>query len=206
MSQVDDLDRDESKVVLLTAHAAKGLEFPVVFLPGLEEGMFPREQAMDDPSRWRRSAAWPTWRLRGRSSACTSATPSGGPCGATPPTGFRAVSSRRSPPSCCGSSQAGPKAVRRPSVATARATAGFRESQVDAALGSTSGALAPRTTGPGPSEFPVGCDVRHPAWGDGLVIDTSGTGEDAEVTVRFPRNRRTKRLLIAWAPLEKLNP
>ena len=49
VSPTDDLDPDESKVVLLTAHAAKGLEFPVVFLTGLEDGMFPRMQALDDP-------------------------------------------------------------------------------------------------------------------------------------------------------------
>ena len=51
VSPTDDLDSDTSQVVLLTAHAAKGLEFPVVFLCGLEDGIFPRAQAFDDPEQ-----------------------------------------------------------------------------------------------------------------------------------------------------------
>ncbi|MCL2112083.1 MAG: UvrD-helicase domain-containing protein [Clostridiales bacterium] len=50
MSDVDNLDRDADAVVVMTMHSAKGLEFPVVFLPGMEEGLFPslRGPASDD--------------------------------------------------------------------------------------------------------------------------------------------------------------
>jgi DNA helicase-2/ATP-dependent DNA helicase PcrA len=41
MSDVDNLDRNADAVVVMTMHSAKGLEFPVVFLPGMEEGLFP---------------------------------------------------------------------------------------------------------------------------------------------------------------------
>ena len=67
------------------------------------------------------------------------------------------------------------------------------------------GAQAITPAGPAPAELPVGTDVRHPAWGVGVVVDAGGTGEDAEVTVRFPEAGE-KRLLVAWAPLERVAP
>src|SRR5690606_37857464 len=45
----DELDDDDSRVVLMTLHTAKGLEFPVVFLIGCEEGVFPHLRALTEP-------------------------------------------------------------------------------------------------------------------------------------------------------------
>ena len=50
ISDVDNYDADADAVVLMTIHSAKGLEFPVVFLPGMEEGLFPSMQSAMDPS------------------------------------------------------------------------------------------------------------------------------------------------------------
>ena len=44
VSDVDDFESSDSKVTLMTLHAAKGLEFPVVFLTGLDEGLFPHSR------------------------------------------------------------------------------------------------------------------------------------------------------------------
>ncbi len=57
----DAYDRDSDAVTLITLHAAKGLEFDVVFISGLEEGVFPHSRALEDPRRWRRSGGSRTW-------------------------------------------------------------------------------------------------------------------------------------------------
>ncbi len=49
-SDLDNLDETEDKVSLMTLHASKGLEFPVVFLVGLEQGLFPSYRSLDDPA------------------------------------------------------------------------------------------------------------------------------------------------------------
>ncbi len=50
ISDIDNYDEGADAVVMMTVHSAKGLEFPVVFLPGMEEGMFPGNQSKEDPA------------------------------------------------------------------------------------------------------------------------------------------------------------
>ncbi|WP_218079773.1 ATP-dependent helicase [Anthocerotibacter panamensis] len=49
-SDLDSWDGDKNQVSLMTIHAAKGLEFPVVFITGLEQGLFPHARSLDDPA------------------------------------------------------------------------------------------------------------------------------------------------------------
>ena len=50
VAEVDNLDNDEDAIVLMTMHSAKGLEFPVVFMPGMEDGLFPGWRALEKPT------------------------------------------------------------------------------------------------------------------------------------------------------------
>ncbi len=211
VSPTDDLAPDESQVVLLTAHAAKGLEFPVVFLTGMEEGMFPREQARDDPEQMaeeRRLAYVAITRARERLylSDAERRTMWGAAQYNRPsrfleeiPSGvLQEVSGRPD------------RASRRDRLDRLSADSGsrraaWREARVDEALRGAAAARPASPAGRGPGELPVGSDVRHPAWGVGVVVDASGSGDEAEVTVRFPEAGE-KRLLVAWAPLERVAP
>ena len=51
LSDIDNRDDSEDAVVMMTLHSSKGLEFPVVFMPGMENGLFPGSTSMDDPSK-----------------------------------------------------------------------------------------------------------------------------------------------------------
>ena len=76
-----------------------------------------------------------------------------------------------------------------------------RERVVNAALDAGRNQLAP--TGADAIGLRVGDDVRHNAFGQGVVVGIEGSGEKAVATVRFP-GRGEKRLLLSWSPLEKV--
>ena len=100
MADTDEIDDDDSQVVLMTLHSAKGLEFPVVFLVGAEEGVFPHIRALTEPDELeeeRRLAYVGITRARER--LFTSATRGAARCSAPPSTTRRRGSSTRSPTS-----------------------------------------------------------------------------------------------------------
>jgi DNA helicase-2/ATP-dependent DNA helicase PcrA len=69
VADTDEIDADAGAVTLMTLHSAKGLEFPVVFLTGLEEGVFPHSRSMLEPEELEESGALPCRITRARAPA-----------------------------------------------------------------------------------------------------------------------------------------
>ena len=227
VADTDDLPDGEveDQVVLMTLHSAKGLEFPVVFLVGVEEGVFPHSRALTEPDELeeeRRLAYVGITRARERLYVTHAWSRSlFGSTQYNPPSRFleeipaelvepRATSPAAAPTAAraCGPAPTG-ASRRRTAVAAApttpveaeRRSDAHRERVVDAAL------AAGRRSAPAPSDahdlgLRIGDDVEHPAFGEGVIIDLHGQGDAAEATVNFP-GVGTKHLALAWAPLRK---
>jgi DNA helicase-2/ATP-dependent DNA helicase PcrA len=205
VTDMDGADGEESVVTLMTLHTAKGLEFPAVFLTGLEDGIFPHMRSLGDPEALeeeRRLCYVGITRARERLYLCHAW------CrqlfGATdyyPPSRFLAeipeelVEAQGEPRSRRGSGS-GFGAHRDAVVAAAVASGG--------GSGSTGGG-ATGSRGAEQLGLHVGDDVTHEKFGEGVIIDVIGEGDKAEAVVRF-RDTGEKRLLLAWAPLQRVGP
>jgi DNA helicase-2/ATP-dependent DNA helicase PcrA len=217
VADTDEID-SENKVVMMTLHSAKGLEYPAVFLVGLEEGIFPHSRALTEPTELeeeRRLAYVGITRARQRlfvSHAWHRMLY--GQSQYNPPSRFLSevpaeLFERR------GNVDSGLDSER---AESSRASSSSREStpppyrrrEMEEPEGRTFGsrpAAAERTPAPRSSgllpELRVGDDVEHATFGEGVVLEITGSGEKTEVTVRF-KDRGTKHLALAWAPLKKL--
>ncbi|HLM62969.1 MAG TPA: DNA helicase PcrA [Acidimicrobiales bacterium] len=217
VADTDTLDDDPSSVVLMTLHSAKGLEFPVVFLIGLEDGVFPHLRSLTEPAQLeeeRRLAYVGITRARRRLylTHAWSRTLFGG-TQYNPPSRFldeipaslvrdveghrRASRSGRG----YGSSGAGGGTWGRGDGSGGRAlqVSAGRERIVDAALRPR----PPSRSGADSLGLKIGDDVRHKVFGEGVILDLSGRADKTEALVRF-RDVGEKRLLLSWAPLEKV--
>jgi ATP-dependent DNA helicase UvrD/PcrA len=195
---------DRSTVTLMTLHAAKGLEFPIVFLTGLEDGVFPHARSLGEPDELeeeRRLCYVGITRARERLYLCHAWSRS--LFGATdyyPPSRFLAEIPEELVHALGEERQR-------------RGFGGHRDAVVSAALrseraGSGGGGAvrgAGTTTGARGAEqlgLRVGDDVLHEKFGEGVILDLIGEGDKTEAVVRF-RDVGEKRLLLAWAPLHK---
>jgi DNA helicase-2/ATP-dependent DNA helicase PcrA len=209
ISLVTDLDADldgneQSAVTLMTLHTAKGLEFPIVFLTGLEDGVFPHARSLGDPDELeeeRRLCYVGITRARERLYLCHAW--SRMLFGATdyyPPSRFlseipehlvAALGSVRS--TTTASRERGPAAHRERVAASAATGTAWPE-----ASGAPSGSRGAEHLG-----LRVGDDVTHDKFGEGVVLELVGDGDKTEAVVHF-REVGEKRLLLAWAPLNKV--
>ena len=223
VADTDQLDEDESAVVLMTLHAAKGLEYPVVFLLGLEEGVFPHMRSLVEPEQMeeeRRLAYVGITRARERLFVASAATRMlHGSTQYNPPSRFLdEIPAALVEESGTGRGQrrgaygSGDGWSNRDGFGGSYGSGGSRSSGSfgSGTFGSSgrSGGEAPRPASPSQSGadrlgLRVGDGVRHVKWGDGVILDIRGTDDKAEATVRFP-DVGEKNLLLAWAPLEKI--
>jgi DNA helicase-2/ATP-dependent DNA helicase PcrA len=200
VADADEVDDDDSKVLLMTLHTAKGLEYRAVFLVGMEEGVFPHQRSLTEPAQLeeeRRLCYVGITRARERlylsHAYCRSLW---GSTQFNPPSRFL----EEIPEKLREKAGEAPRERRRWSSAATRGRWG-KEWLVDSAL--RSGRTSPaRTSGAERLGLRVGDDVVHTKWGEGVVVDLRGQGDKAEATVRFP-GLGEKNLLLAWAPLKR---
>ena len=208
---------DPGQVVLMTMHAAKGLEYPVVCIVGMEDGVFPHVRALGDPAELeeeRRLAYVGITRARERLMLTHAwSRMLHGQTQYNPPSRFideipsellvDAEGSRKSGGRRDGSGGAGGTdwlgAPRRTNDRDAEP--GGRVFGGGTGGGSTRSA-GESTSGAHELGLRAGDDVVHRAWGDGVVLAVHGDGDRAEAVVRFA-SKGEKRLLLAWAPLTR---
>jgi DNA helicase-2/ATP-dependent DNA helicase PcrA len=180
ISLVTDVDsmEDTSAVTLMTLHNAKGLEFPVVFITGMEDGVFPHMRSLGEPTELEEErrlcyvgitrAMEQLYLTRAWSRNLWGGT------NYNPPSRFLGEI---------------------PDELVTKATRAKRRSSLE------------RTTVKHPtvteSDIGVGDRVRHSHWGTGNVTEIVGAGDRAEAYVNFD-GQGVKRLLLAWAPLERV--
>ena len=176
---VADLDSMEESgaVTLMTLHNAKGLEFPVVFMAGMEEGVFPHMRSLGDPDQLEeeRRLAYVGITRAQEQLYLTHATTRN----------LFGSTNWNSPSRFLGEI---------PEALQAEVEQRSRDRGTEQ--------VAPRPT-LGGSDVDVGDRVRHQHWGEGTVVSVAGSGNRAEATVDFEA-QGSKRLLLAWAPLERV--
>ncbi len=213
VSDTDDIDPEAGSVTLMTLHSAKGLEYPVVAVIGMEEGIFPHIRALGDPDALeeeRRLAYVGITRARERLYLTHAwSRLLHGMSQYNPPSRFldeipaaliSEAEGSRSSRSGLRSSGYGWSGTRGDRAGPSdRAVGRGRDEIVERAVQSA----APATTGGHLLGLKVGDDVRHKKWGEGVVLGMTGQGDKAEALVRFP-GIGEKHLLLSWAPLERV--
>jgi DNA helicase-2/ATP-dependent DNA helicase PcrA len=214
VADADDLS-DDDKVIMMTMHAAKGLEYPVVFIVGVEEGLFPHSRALVDANELeeeRRLAYVGITRAQERLFLTHAwSRQQFGTTQYNPPSRFL----EEIPEELIehqGNVQNRPKArTTRDDDWGGRKVSSFdpddefRERQVDAAMaaGRSAAQRPPQPTNSQEIGLRVGDMVEHSVFGEGIIIDITGSGDKTEAVINF-REKGRKHLLLAWAPLKKL--
>jgi DNA helicase-2/ATP-dependent DNA helicase PcrA len=203
----DEIDDDDSAVVLMTLHTAKGLEYPAVFLIGMEDGVFPHIRSIGEPDQLeeeRRLCYVGITRARERLylTHAWSRTLYGS-TQYNPPSRFldelpdqlvERVEGNRRP----SRRRRGDAGYELGSYGLAGGASG-RDRIVESAMAST----ATSSTGAETLGLRVGDDVRHEKFGEGVVLLIEGVGDKTEALVNFA-GQGEKRLLLSWAPLERI--
>ena len=207
-------DFGDGEVLLMTLHAAKGLEFPVVFLLGMEEGIFPHVRALGDPDQMeeeRRLAYVGITRARKILHLCNAwSRMLHGQTQYNPPSRFlddipEELIQRE------GSQKSSRNLKNSTNSYSDIDDWGFISTD-EFSSEEPSGRIFGKGTNQPENDsnsseahllaLEPGDDVKHKAWGIGVVVSVSGVEDRAEAVISFP-SVGEKRLLLAWAPLER---
>lgn len=205
--QIPDEDEEGSGVItLMTLHTAKGLEFPTVFLTGLEDGVFPHMRSLGQTKELeeeRRLAYVGITRARQRLYVTRSTMRSAwGQPSYNPPSRFLEeipadhVEWKRTGPATPSASMGGMSAG-------GSGGGGFGSTFSSARAKGPSGFATRRAGDRQVVSLTIGDRVTHDSFGLGTVVGVKGSGDNAEATIDFG-GEKPKRLLLRYAPVEKL--
>ena len=208
--QIPDEDTEGAGVVtLMTLHTAKGLEFPVVFLTGMEDGVFPHLRTLGNTKELeeeRRLAYVGITRARERLYLTRATMRSAwGQPSYNPPSRFleeipeQYVKWRRTGTAAGARTGAGAGAGAAASVASSLSAAASAVSRRRGPSGFATNRAKDRPV----VSLAVGDRVTHDTFGLGRVLAVKGSGDSAEATIDFG-DEKPKRLLLRYAPVEKL--
>jgi DNA helicase-2/ATP-dependent DNA helicase PcrA len=194
VADADEVDADASRMMLMTLHTAKGLEYPVVFIVGMEDGVFPHLRTLGEPDEMeeeRRLAYVGITRARERlylsHAWCRSLW---GQTQYNPPSRFLDEI-----PGDLVRSDGGTRLGGRLSGLRGKdqiVEAAMRRGKVGPVHGTGAESLGLR----------VGETVVHAKWGEGVVLEVMGAGDRAEAKVRFP-SVGEKHLALSLAPIKR---
>ena len=195
VSDVDDFESSDSKVTLMTLHAAKGLEFPVVFLTGLDEGLFPHSRTLMDPAQVeeeRRLAYVGITRAERQLYVTNAVTRTMyGRISAYMPSRFLAEIP----------SQFMEDYHRKSAMPQSRTTAVPGKQRVSILTKPVASSLPKKHAVT--DTFAKGDKVRHKIWGIGTVLDVIGEGPNMQMKIQFP-TKGVRQVVVKYAPLEKV--
>lgn len=195
VSDVDDFESSDSKVTLMTLHAAKGLEFPVVFLTGLDEGLFPHSRTLMDPAQVeeeRRLAYVGITRAERQLYVTNAVTRTMyGRISAYMPSRFLAEIPR----------QFMEDYHRKSAMPQSRTTAVPGKQRVSILTKPVASSLPKKHAVT--DIFAKGDKVRHKIWGIGTVLDVIGEGPNMQMKIQFP-TKGVRQVVVKYAPLEKI--
>jgi DNA helicase II / ATP-dependent DNA helicase PcrA len=187
-------DPFEDSVQLMTLHSAKGLEFPLVFLAGLEEGLFPHSLSADDPARLEeeRRLCYVGMTRAMRQLYLTQAESRRLYGREEYPAPSRFL--REIPAELIEEVRGG--GIARPAFASKAPTSkSFATSRTSSHTKSQAGTQAPEG-------YRLGQRVRHPKFGEGVVLNSEGRGAQTRIQIDFQGSVGAKWLVLTYARLE----
>lgn len=206
IADIDTMDKEDGPqdaVVLMTMHSAKGLEFPIVFIAGMEEGIFPSSRSLmdDEELEEERRLAYVgiTRAERELFLTCAQMRMLYGRTSANMPSRFlneipEELVERLTPASRLSSGGGAAQTVQSPIQ---------RGGHVIGGGGAARATSRPLNTVNTVLDYSVGDRVSHGKWGTGVVVAVKGSGDDTEVQIAFPAPVGVKRLLAKFAPITK---
>ena len=201
ISDVDAVGEEDGKIMLMTLHSAKGLEFPVVFIVGMQEGLLPHQISLmeGDVEEERRLCYVGMTRAKKRLYLTWSSSRF-----IRTGAGFERVEAKRSrflseiPDGCI--EPAGVKRNTRSYVShepVSHSPYSFASGRVQMPKAAETKSKAQHA----PDEFVAGRVVTHPKFGRGRILSTNGEGDEKIAVVRFD-TAGEKKMFVAFAPLE----